>query len=217
MSGQVCDSCIDEMCFICISPREDETCCCQGTFGRLSFFGELANQADTAKRGPGRPKMVGGDMRNPVQAGRARAEDIAPLSESYVCDWAMLMYAGGGVEPIVGCEGNVATDRHHGPDKSTLNNDVGVNLHRVCPICHNRWHYRNDKYYATERPEDNGPYLPLAEHGTWQPHDRFTQASPQHIIASNTWWSLPVKGRAPYRNWEGNNDTAAKQRPALLT
>jgi len=186
---------------MCEEPREDESCCCQGTFGRVNMFNQLA--ADMTARGPGRPKMSGSDMKNALQAGRARAEDIAPIEEGMVCEWAMLKYAGGGIVPIVGCEGNIAEDRHHGPDKSTLNNNPGVNLHRVCVHCHNRWHYKNDMYYG-DRPDDNSTYLPTS--GEVQEHDRFTQASPRDVLASNTWWSLPVKGRADYRSWEKQDD-----------
>lgn len=203
----VCDSCIDEQCFICVSPRDDDTCCCQGTYGRISMFNELAVQPDSTNdlsRGPGRPKMDGADMKNALQAGRARAEDIAPITEGMICEWVMLKYAGGGVEPIVGCEGNLATDRHHGPDKSTLNNNPGVNLHRICVHCHNRWHYRNDMYYK-DRPEDNSEYLPYQE---FSQHDRLTQASAHEVLASNSWWSEPVKGRAPFRAWEKQDDAA---------
>ena len=205
----VCISCLDEECFICLEPTSDgEACCCQGTFGRLSMIGSLmepvtlGSDSNQLTRGVGRPKMSGSDMRNAVQAGRARAEDIAPIDEETMCEWAMLLNAGGGIEPIVGCEGNLATDRHHGPDKSTLNNNPGINLHRICAKCHNRWHYRNDEYYEKERPADNGAYLPLAEHGTCHGHDRTTQASGAEVVESNKWWSLPVPGRSPFRSWE---------------
>jgi len=214
MSSPVCLSCVDEMCFICENPKPtldggQEACCCQGTFGKLTLFGPHPDPSESGQltRSPGRPKLSGAEMKNAVQAGRARAEDIAPITEGMMCEWAMLRFAGGGIEPIVGCEGNEATERHHGPNKSTLDNDPGINLHRICSKCHNRWHYRNDEYYGP-RPDDNSAYFPSPEHGLAAPHDRVTQASGADVVSSNGWWALPVAGRKPYRSWESKNERA---------
>lgn len=54
---------------------------------------------------------------------------------------------GGGQKPIVGCLNGKQQARHHGPDKNTLNNEVG-NVHRICHTCHNRWHTLNDDDYV---------------------------------------------------------------------
>ena len=81
--------------------------------------------------------------------GRKRAVMLAPILEGMLCEWAGLRQAGGGPIPIVGCAGNQLSDKkngdeeqgwlpghlHHGPDKATLNNAVGTNLHRVCAVC----------------------------------------------------------------------------------
>jgi len=53
------------------------------------------------------------------------AAKAAPIKPGSVCEWAWLLQAGGGVVPIMGCPGRPASDRHHGPDKNTLNNNVG--------------------------------------------------------------------------------------------
>jgi hypothetical protein len=57
-----------------------------------------------------------------------------------------LLVIGGGNHPIVGCVSGVQEARHHGPDKSTSNNEEG-NVHRICHRCHNRWHAANNEDY----------------------------------------------------------------------
>lgn len=118
--------------------------------------------AETVRK-VGRPEKDIGEFDDPVSSGRKRAAVIAPIAVGDVCEWAYLRFAGGGTTPIEGCLGNPATDRHHGPDKSTLNNELGVNLHRICSYCHNRWHSANDKTYTEPRPADNGEWLPNGE------------------------------------------------------
>lgn len=103
---------------------------------------------------------LGEEMLDPVSTGRKRAAQAAPIEVGMVCEWKRLTEAGGGPVPIKGCPGNPATDRHHGPDKSVLNNELGVNLHRICSTCHNRFHSANDKYYKEPRPESGGEWLP---------------------------------------------------------
>jgi hypothetical protein len=110
-----------------------------------------------------------------------------------------LEFAGGGVVPIVGCAGNTAADLHHGPDKSTLNNEVGINLHRICEYCHNRWHELNDEYYG-DRPADNMNYVPTDREV--EPHDRVTRADRQVILANEKWFLTPKSERPKYREWK---------------
>lgn len=119
----------------------------------------------------GRPQMSGADMDDPESAGRKRAAAILPDSmiKGMICEWALLKEAGGGINPIVGCHGNPATDRHHGCDKNTLNNERGINLHAICAYCHNRWHAANDKTYEGTRPKDETPWLPVGEYKTHDP------------------------------------------------
>lgn len=98
--------------------------------------------------------------KDPVSTGRKRAAVMYPLSAGQVCDWAWRKNCGGGIEPITGCTGRPATHIHHGPDKSTFNNDAN-NISLVCNFCHNRWHVANDKYYIEPRPSDNSTWLPI--------------------------------------------------------
>ena len=119
------------------------------------------------------------EYKDPVSTGRKRAAQIAPISAGLVCEWAGLKYAGGGVKPIVGCIGRPASDRHHGPDKNTMNNLLGVNLHRICDHCHNTWHAINDPYYG-ERPNHTEPFVPIDM--KCLPHDPKTKATTTEII-----------------------------------
>lgn len=135
----------------------------------------------------GRPPKEGGDMDDVESTGRKRAAVAAPLNKEARCEWAYLKNAGGGVVPIVGCFGNPQTDRHHGPDKSTLNNEVGTNLHRICATCHHRWHAANDEFYGT-RPPGGKPFIPLGR--DMLPHDSATEATPEEMIAAQALWSI---------------------------
>lgn len=81
-----------------------------------------------------------------------RGADIALFRD---CEWAGKSNCGGGTT-ITGCglEGRPVgkgINRHHGPDKNTLNNEEG-NVHRICPTCHNRWHSANDADYDPNKP-----------------------------------------------------------------
>lgn len=129
-----------------------------------------------------------------TSTGRKRAKALYPIFTGMVCEWAGLKYAGGGVAPIVGCDGNTLAevkrnidlpegitsrgDLHHGPDKNTLNNSPG-NVHRICSSCHNFWHGQNNRYYG-ERPPADTPYLPLPEY-EWKEHDPETKATDEEI------------------------------------
>lgn len=77
--------------------------------------------------------------------GRKRAARDFPLNRMAPCEWRGLKNVGGGM-PIVGCVNGYQQDRHHGPDKTTTNNDPS-NVHRICKKCHKRWHYTNDAVY----------------------------------------------------------------------
>lgn len=116
--------------------------------------------------------------------GRKRAAEMYPIKVGMTCEWSELKSAGGGVISIIGCSGGVATNRHHGPDKNTLNNEMG-NVHRICSTCHNRYHAANDKYYVGERPPGDSPWLPV---GDLIPHDSVTKATPEEIIESELKW-----------------------------
>ena len=110
------------------------------------------------------------EMKDALSSGRKRAAELIPTEqlETMICEWALLKEAGGGVYPIKGCHGNKATNRHHGPDKNTLNNERKKNLHAICAFCHNEWHAKNDGTYSGDRPEDDTPWLPS---GDYKLHD----------------------------------------------
>ncbi len=118
---------------------------------------------------------------DPMSSGRKKAARVAPIKPGMICEWAWLAQAGGGVVPIIGCPGRPASDRHHGPDKNTLHNNVGVNLHRICDWCHNQWHAKNDKYYGPRPTNVDGsvdatkPFIPIE--GEVLAHDPITRAS----------------------------------------
>lgn len=87
-----------------------------------------------------------GNLKDQQSTGRKRAAVMYPLSDA-ACEWKMRKNCGGGPKPIVGCVNGRQQARHHGPDKNTLNNDPG-NVHRICHVCHNRWHTENDDIYV---------------------------------------------------------------------
>ncbi len=121
------------------------------------------------------------DVKDAHSTGRKRAAillpDINPRNTTIICEWAGLKYAGGGQNPIIGCTGNPATNRHHGPDKNTLNNsrENPRNIHAICAKCHNRWHAKNDIGYAAYLKEIGGPEkLPA--------HDMETKATHEELV-----------------------------------
>ena len=120
------------------------------------------------------------EYKDPISTGRKRAAEMYPITAGMVCEWANLKKAGGGVLPIVGCIGRPATDRHHGPDKNTMNNAEG-NVHRICSFCHNAWHGANDPFYG-ERPSPDKPFIPVK--GDLQAHDPITKATTEELLAA---------------------------------
>lgn len=166
--------------------------------------------AGAVKGSNGRPVLAPNEITDVTSTGRKRAAMLAPVLEGMLCEWAGLKHAGGGAVPIVGCEGNRLIeqkqgdpdrglkqgDRHHGPDKSTINNAVGTNLHRICVNCHHRWHAANDGSYDPEgRPDTGFPFLPVVPY--WN-HDAVTRATDDDRALADEWWSLPKKDRGPY-------------------
>lgn len=85
-------------------------------------------------------------LKDQQSTGRKRAARMYPLNPDAPCEWQSLANAGGGNSPIIGCVSGLQQARHHGPDKSTSNNEEG-NVHRICHRCHNRWHSANNKDY----------------------------------------------------------------------
>lgn len=98
-------------------------------------------------RGGSTPKSDS-EVTDTLSTGRKRAAEKYPLNRMLPCEWRGLKNCGGGV-PIVGCENGYQQDRHHGPIKNTLRNELG-NVHRICKKCHKRWHMFNDDVYDEE-------------------------------------------------------------------
>lgn len=170
-SGLPCPPCGATDHLMCQRPDlENMVCCC------TSFTESEEVKVDRVGA------MKGAEDITDVQStGRKRAAVLYPIAEGMVCEWSMLSRAGGGVVPIVGCLGNPATDRHHGPDKNTLNNTDG-NVHRICSFCHNWWHAKNDEFYG-KRPEGTEPFIPLDGH-QWCTHDKDTLATTEEVLAA---------------------------------
>jgi hypothetical protein len=97
-------------------------------------------------------------LKDQQSTGRKRAARLYPLNPDAPCEWRGTANAGGGTRPIVGCVSGTQQARHHGPDKSTSNNEEG-NVHRICHRCHNRWHSANNKDYDWNNtvPESHAP------------------------------------------------------------
>lgn len=181
-------------------------CCCSGTFDLTKAFkapsslgaggyvdGETAGGEEdsptayfegfTGSKDPS-------EYKDANSTGRKMAAHVAPITPGLVCEWAWLAAAGGGVVPILGCPGRPASDRHHGPDKNTLRNTLGVNLHRICDWCHNQWHAKNDPFYGPRPTREDGtvdasvPFEPMAGF-TNHPHDAITRAADQDVYTED--------------------------------
>lgn len=85
-------------------------------------------------------------LKDQQSTGRKRAARLYPLDSNAACEWQGKSNCGGGKSPILGCSLGKQQARHHGPDKSTSNNEEG-NVHRICHACHNRWHAANNAEY----------------------------------------------------------------------
>lgn len=189
----------------CASPvEEDENgyfCCCVSELRKGLTVDEDEDGAERA-------------VTNNLTTGRKRAWRLAPIMTGMTCEWAGLRYAGGGIVPIVGCDGNLLAkvkkgadlpegidsrgELHHGPDKATLNNAAGQNLHRICSSCHHRWHALNDKFYPPHRPGAEESWVPEPEHGRNWPHDPIALATAEEIEASEDWWATRTENRPEY-------------------
>lgn len=160
----------------CYSPETDHCCCPPET----TFENVTSDKKGATKEAH--------DITDVESTGRKRAKQMYPIEEGMICEWSKLSKAGGGVVPIIGCIDNKATDRHHGPDKNTLNNTEG-NVHRICSPCHNLWHARNDKYYGI-RPPGTEPFIPLDGH-KWCAHDPNTLADLDELVKAQLGRKLP--------------------------
>jgi len=192
------------MCLHCLAGFHDEcenpkqsggiwSCCCSPEV-------ELVSEV----RGPIKEDK---DVTDIESTGRKRAALAYPIADGATCEWAGLRYAGGGVVSIIGCNGNPASDRHHGPDKSTLNNSAG-NVHRICSTCHNRWHTCNDKYYG-DRPKDGSAYIPTQ--GSYKEHDSSTRADLKEILDNEIQWRTTRRKSGESSAGHETSDTSTEQ------
>jgi hypothetical protein len=170
-------------------------CCCNGLFnleGNGKSVESIEEDIDAYFDGYTGTKSLE-DYADPISTGRKEAAKKFPIKAGMVCEWAWLRYAGGGMEPIVGCPGHPAEAIHHGPDKNTMRNVEG-NIHRICAECHNRWHGANDKYYGERPAKADGsvdasvPFWPLDDDGERiepLPHDSVTLAPDELVHAED--------------------------------
>ena len=172
----ICPSCHASEHLFCTNPDvEKQECCCIAN----PPVDEMLNIGGERSRG-GQVKDAT-DVTDVQSTGRKRCAELYPFLPEQMCEWNNLAKAGGGVLPIVGCLGNKATNRHHGPDKNTLNN-TAINVHRICAFCHNYWHARNDEFYGV-RPAGTEPFIPLDTY-QWSAHDSTTKATTEEIITA---------------------------------
>ena len=105
------------------------------------------NDEREEKKTTGRGNALDSNLKTPNATGRMRAAQLYPLDRTQPCEWRGKENCGGGKHPIKGCVGGLQLNRHHGPDKSPLNNDPD-NVSRICTQCHSDWHRANDKDYS---------------------------------------------------------------------
>ena len=205
MNATACWACVVGLHEECYTPTPmDETpefdrCCCHDK--------KADDDAKAFVNDVGRPMSAPGDVKDVTSTGRKRAAMVAPIFSGMLCEWAGLKYAGGGIQPMVGCRGNTIVDTkggtsehkqgdlHHGPDKNTLNNSVGVNLHRICVDCHHRWHGLNDKGYGKRPESGDEQFLPIVD---YVKHDPDTIASEEDFELTEAWWRTRQEKRGAY-------------------
>lgn len=169
-----------------VDDRWEVRCCCKSKLAPLDLV-------DVEKRGVGRPISEPGDITDVTSTGRKRAALMYPIFDGMICEWAGLKFAGGGIKPVIGCDGNLLYaergkyGRHHGPNKSVLENNP-ANVHRICMTCHNRWHALNNEFYG-ERPAADQPYLPDPKHGECLKHDPDTMATDEERDINEARWA----------------------------
>ena len=176
-----CLPCSAEDHILCRRPNLDNmTCCCSNL---------IDEQPQLVSPGGNKAAI---DITDVQSTGRKRAALLFPIEEGMICEWSYLKFAGGGVVPIIGCMDNPATDRHHGPDKNTLNNKP-ENVHRICATDHNRWHQLNDQFYG-QRPSGTEPFIPLDGY-QWTIHDPNTKAGAEEVIKNEVDWDIKKSKR----------------------
>jgi len=154
-----CQYCAVGFHFLCMNilSNKDVVCCCV-----VEETSPIQESTTKLKGKVGRPEKDIGEFDDQLSSGRKRAARKFTIEPGTVCEWAWKKFNGGGIEPVFGCSGRTARHIHHGPDKSTLNNDRATNISIVCTFCHQLWHARNDKYFLGNRPPDGSTWLPTS-------------------------------------------------------
>jgi hypothetical protein len=161
MAASICAYCaIGHPPIFCLDEKDGGCYAKDTTDSEVDSLESILMGGGTASGEDDAPKVY----KDAVSTGRKRAAELYPIQVGQVCDWAWYKVCGGGVEPITGCTGRPATNIHHGPDKSTLNNEAS-NISVICTFCHNRWHAANDKFYNVPRPENGMAWLPILPAG----------------------------------------------------
>jgi hypothetical protein len=237
MSNVICQRCIIGWHHECFSPVElgelnagVMSCCCFAVSGVGQEIPTSTPAFDLVVDTSKAPRLKEEGFRDQTSTGRKRAAVLYPIPpEGMLCEWAGLSSAGGGPVPIVGCrntrivpskkkeavpDGCAPGAIHHGPDKSTINNEPW-NVSRICTFCHNRWHALNDPFYSKDRPEDGAPYVPLSgayaslqRRGPGLEGVELVEATEDELLWSEAFWKLPDKIRVatPYLPPRRNNE-----------
>ena len=166
-----CINCNAGLCWECNNVLDGICCCNRASVNSLP---PVAEEDEDDTKNSYRTYKREGTLKDQQSTGRKRAAKAYPLDPKAPCEWRGLKFAGGSRFPIVGCTSGLQQARHHGPDKNTLNNDEG-NVHRICHICHNRWHTLNDPSY------DAG--------SSHEPHDEVTQATVDDFVLNVQFWA----------------------------
>lgn len=121
---------------------------CEICHPEIQEFSKAVKTTSIHYGGRGAPTKDPENVTDPLSTGRKRAAQLYPIFRGEACEWQGKKNCGGG-HPITGCVNGVQKDRHHGPVKNPLHNELG-NVHRICKKCHNRWHAVNDQIYDEE-------------------------------------------------------------------
>lgn len=159
----MCFDCAQGFHFDCYS-TVDGNCCCGGLNDGRETSEQSGEKLSTGLRDGLVWAKADAQIRDIKSTGRKRAAKLYPIDVHGDCEWRSLLFAGGGITPIIGCSSGTMKHRHHGPIMLTTVNIEG-NVHRICDPCHRVWHVCNDAYAKD-----------FIQTVLWVPHDPFTQA-----------------------------------------